>query len=84
MRMPLKPKANPNKTLRMKLASVPKPLLFAYLGILTLAGPVPVRSQTPASPRSVERFDSGWRFHYGDAPGAEISDFNDAHWRSVD
>ena len=82
--MPLKPKANPHKTLRMKLASVPKPLLFAYLGILTLAGPVPARSQTPASPRSVERFDSGWRFHYGDAPGAEISDFNDAHWRSVD
>jgi len=29
-------------------------------------------------------FDAGWRFNRGDAPGAELSIFNDAVWRMLD
>jgi beta-galactosidase len=29
-------------------------------------------------------FDSGWRFHLGDVPGAEIAEFDDSKWRSID
>ena len=29
-------------------------------------------------------FDYGWRFHLGEAPGAEKSDFQDKDWRSLD
>jgi beta-galactosidase len=30
-----------------------------------------------------QRFDDGWRFKRGDAPGAEAPDYNDSHWREV-
>jgi beta-galactosidase len=30
------------------------------------------------------RFDDGWRFHLGDAPGAERPDFDDSTWRALD
>jgi beta-galactosidase len=29
-------------------------------------------------------FDAGWRFHRGDAPGAESPDFDDSAWRQID
>lgn len=32
---------------------------------------------------SVELFDFGWRFHLGEAPGAEKAGFEDAAWRPV-
>ncbi|MCA9240425.1 MAG: DUF4982 domain-containing protein [Planctomycetales bacterium] len=28
--------------------------------------------------------DEGWRFHLGDAPGAELVDYDDTQWRPVD
>jgi beta-galactosidase len=59
-------------------------LAFTCLATFPFLGALPARSQAPAPPRSVERLDQGWRFHYGDAPGAERPDFNDARWRSVD
>ena len=31
-----------------------------------------------------ELFDRGWRFHRGDAPGAERPDFDDSSWRALD
>jgi len=34
--------------------------------------------------RVAEDFDRGWRFHLGDAPGAEQPDFADASWRRLD
>jgi beta-galactosidase len=34
--------------------------------------------------RQLGLFDYGWRFHLGEAPGAEKSDFQDKDWRSLD
>jgi beta-galactosidase len=34
--------------------------------------------------RRDQPFDAGWRFHRGDAPGAERPEFDDAAWRSLD
>ena len=51
---------------------------------LAVAGSVSTRSQSAISPRSVERLDPGWRFFYGEAPGAENPGYNDADWRRVD
>ena len=31
-----------------------------------------------------ELFDSGWRFHKGDADGAEMPDYDDSSWRILD
>lgn len=36
------------------------------------------------APRVHQNFDAGWRFHRGDAPGAEALSFNDNKWRRVD
>jgi beta-galactosidase len=41
----------------------------------------------PAVPPGVARdvpFDDNWRFHRGDAPGAERKDFDDSSWRALD
>jgi len=37
-----------------------------------------------AAQRKTEKFDSSWRFHLGDAPGAQDVAFDDAAWRSLD
>ena len=37
-----------------------------------------------SSPRSVESFDRGWRFHLGDATGADAAAFDDSTWRALD
>src|SRR4051812_588838 len=34
-----------------------------------------------ANPERLMAFNDNWRFHRGDAQGAEASDFNDASWR---
>jgi beta-galactosidase len=36
------------------------------------------------SPHADILFDFGWRFHRGDMEGAEVMDFDDASWRSID
>lgn len=33
--------------------------------------------------RRVDRFNDGWKFHKGDAAGAEAADFDDGGWRTV-
>ncbi|HEY4300103.1 MAG TPA: glycoside hydrolase family 2 TIM barrel-domain containing protein [Candidatus Didemnitutus sp.] len=38
----------------------------------------------PAPARQVESFDVNWRFHLGDAPGAETPSYHDADWRTLD
>ncbi len=35
-------------------------------------------------PQREQNFDSGWKFHLGDAPGAETAAFDDSQWRSLD
>ena len=39
---------------------------------------------TTLEDRRAQRFDTGWRFFRGDAPGAEAPGFDDAPWRTVD
>jgi beta-galactosidase len=64
---------------------------IAMLAATPLAGqtggtaqiPVGMSSAVAAGKRG-QSFDEGWRFLRGDAPGAELSDFNDASWRILD
>jgi beta-galactosidase len=42
------------------------------------------RSGVDVPGRRDQLFDDGWRFLRGDAPGAELPDFNDAQWRALD
>jgi beta-galactosidase len=37
----------------------------------------------PASPRAVYNFNPGWKFVFGDQPGADQPDFDDSAWASV-
>jgi beta-galactosidase len=39
--------------------------------------------QAPASPRTTYNFNSGWRFIFGDAAGADQPGFDDAAWTGV-
>ena len=41
--------------------------------------PIPLQG----SNRMVYNFNQGWRYHLGDAAGAEAADFNDARWEVV-
>ncbi len=45
----------------------------------SVAGLFPVANQG----RTVGNFNSGWRFHLGDAEGAERTDFDDSGWKTV-
>ena len=36
-----------------------------------------------AQPAGRENFDAGWKFHLGDIPHAEVSNFNDQKWRNL-
>ena len=44
----------------------------------------PARSVAAVENRREQNFDDGWRFLRGDAGGAELPDFNDAAWRTLD
>lgn len=47
----------------------------------------PATAAPPAMPAGVTRdvpFDDGWRFHRGDAPGADRPGFDDSAWRTLD
>ena len=41
-------------------------------------------SSASDAPRQRECFDASWRFHRGDAPGAEKPDFDSSAWRPLD
>jgi beta-galactosidase len=49
-----------------------------------LAQSAPARSAAPVENRRNQSFDEGWRFLRGDAPGAELPDFNDSAWSTLD
>ncbi len=38
----------------------------------------------PAELRNTQTFNEDWRFHRGDATGAEVAGFNDSAWRRLD
>lgn len=61
----------------------------AGLLILILALAVPsaksgTLAESPTSPRLIQLFDMGWRFHLGDAAGAWEPGFDDRNWRTLD
>lgn len=72
------------KQTSVKLQPTPRLVLLAVLMTLAVVVPVPAYSQSATPPRLVECFDAGWRFCYGDAPGAQSPDYRDAAWRQVD
>ena len=45
----------------------------------SVAGLFPITNQG----RRVWNFNPNWRFHLGDAQGAERMDFDDSHWETV-
>jgi beta-galactosidase len=52
---------------------------------LDSAGAAAKAGAVPASVSARERsFDEGWRFHRGDASGAEAPSFDDSSWRALD
>lgn len=54
-------------------------LLFALL--LTMA--LGLSHGSDRSPRVVRRLSLGWRFHRGEAAGADASEYDDGAWREV-
>lgn len=57
----------------------------AWLFLAAVASAQPPESDVPApvSPRSVEAWSEGWRFHRGPLAGAEAVGFDDASWVAV-
>ncbi len=55
-------------------------LLVFSIGDATASVPV---FQAPASNRAAYNFNPGWKFVFGDVPGAEKPEFGDAKWDSV-
>jgi beta-galactosidase len=41
------------------------------------------RAEVASAPRERILFDRDWRFHHGDAPGAEAPAFDDSQWRQL-
>jgi beta-galactosidase len=61
--------------------------LHRYLWLLTIAvccGLISANRSLAQSPREMTSFDASWRFHLGDAPGAELPDFVDSTWQTLD
>lgn len=57
---------------------------FSQIATLLLSAALLPGAFAADAPRLHQSFDAGWRFHRGDAPGAEAADFNEAGWRRVD
>ena len=63
--------------------------VLAALAATALTGAPPAEAKVPAIHRSVDsgrvrqNFNAGWRFHLGDADGAEKAEFNDGGWQNV-
>jgi beta-galactosidase len=46
--------------------------------------PIELASESPAPVREEQNFDFGWKFHYGDAKGAEALNYDDSEWQKLD
>ena len=63
--------------------------IFTLVAVSTAAAKTAVTSThppvfaPPSSPRATYNFNSGWKFAFGDAAGADQPGFNDADWASV-
>jgi beta-galactosidase len=81
----------------MKKASAPsgslnrRELLKGVVGTAALVSVFPTigsafaesRTESPGQ-RTRESFDFGWKFHRGDFPGAEMPEFSESDWRTLD
>ncbi|MGD0769560.1 MAG: glycoside hydrolase family 2 TIM barrel-domain containing protein [Tepidisphaeraceae bacterium] len=71
-------------TTQMKIAvSMVSRLICGGLLFISLAA-CAAQTDYSFSPRTVESFDSDWRFFLGDAPGAQKAGFDDVAWRKLD
>jgi beta-galactosidase len=86
------PSAEHRKNPPVPRRDVLKSLIAGFTAVPLVTGE-PLRAQshdTPASPSSHagkarnQSFDSSWRFHRGDAVGAENTEFDDSAWREID
>lgn len=95
-KQPQAPEVRPQNEARKKGNLPRRAALKSLIGGLTAAPLVAsevlrARQSAPARSRRFrarnlrnQLFDSGWRFHRGDAPGAEDPTFNDNAWRELD
>jgi beta-galactosidase len=63
-------------------------LLFDLTAIMMITS-YPLRAaaihdDSGSSPRATRLFDQGWKFHLGDIPDAQATDFDDGGWKQVD
>src|SRR5689334_663278 len=58
-----------------------KTLIALLLSIVSVS--YIVAGRTTESPRQKYNFNSDWKLHVGDAPGADKPDFDDRDWKSV-
>ena len=47
-------------------------------------GALPWPENAVSNPHRVRSFNEQWRFHLGDAPGADAESFDDSNWRTLD
>lgn len=66
-----------------KLFLIISALLSLAVGAAETGPSVAGLFQTPSSGRIVYNFNQGWRFHLGDAQGAEATSFDDSAWPVV-
>lgn len=61
------------------------PTHFLTLSIIALIClPVEGAARSAPNPRTEQSLNSGWKFHLGDATGAEAEAFDDAGWTAID
>jgi beta-galactosidase len=58
-------------------------LLVLFVPLTLSASAAEQRYAPPTSPRTTYNFNSGWKFAFGDATGAEQPAFDDSNWTSV-
>jgi beta-galactosidase len=67
----------------MKKSLFPSYLAALFL-VLGICGGLTAAAQSADSPRQKILFDRDWRFHLGDAQGADAPAFDDSAWRTLD
>ncbi len=72
------------KTALLKFTTLVWIALTASLPIECMAQPAGSAPSPATQPRDTVSFDRTWKFHLGEATGAEKPDFNDASWRALD
>lgn len=59
------------------------PISALIMSVLCVSAKPPAVFQPPTSTRATYNFNPGWKFRFGDWPGAEAEDFNDSGWTVI-